>query len=139
MIYFLVYLFLEVVVSVNISSAIGGIPTFLEIILSALIGIGILINFRSTLAENMRAVSFNAINLKQFQELNLFTLMGAFLLIVPGFLTDIVGVLLQFTVLTSMLVNRYASKYGTDNKNTQYKKDENVIDVEIISDSTTKR
>ena len=140
MIYFLIYLFLEVVVSVNISSAIGGISTFLEIILTAFIGIGILINFRSTLAENMRAVSVNAIDLKQFQELNIFTLLGAFLLIVPGFLTDIVGILLQFTVLTSMLVNRYSSKYGTKDKNKQHnKKDENVIDVEIISDSTTER
>ncbi len=138
MIYFLLYLFAEVLVSVNISSAIGGIYTFLELILSAFIGVGILVNFRATLAENMRAVSVNAIDLKQFQELNLFILLGAFLLIVPGFLTDIVGVLLQFTALTSMLVNRYASKYKPENKYTQQKKDDNVIDVEIISDTSIK-
>lgn len=138
MIYFLLYLFLEVLVSVNISSAIGGIYTFLELILSAFIGVGILVNFRATLAENMRAVSVNAIDLKQFQELNLFILLGAFLLIVPGFLTDIVGVFLQFTVFTSMLVNRYASKYKPENKYTQQKKDDNVIDVEIISDTSIK-
>ncbi len=142
MIYFLLYLFLEVLVSVNISSAIGGIYTFLELILSAFIGVGILVNFRATLAENMRAVSVNAIDLKQFQELNLFILLGAFLLIVPGFLTDIVGVFLQFTVFTSMLVNRYASKYKPENKPenkyTQQKKDDNVIDVEIISDTSIK-
>lgn len=137
MIYFLLYLFLEVIISVNISSAIGGIATFLELILSAFIGVAILVNFRSTLAANMRAVSVNAINLQQFQELNLFTLLGAFLLIVPGFLTDIVGLLLQFTVFTSMLVNRYASKQSREDNHTTQTKDENVIDVEIISDTTT--
>lgn len=137
MIYFLLYLFLEVVISVNISSAIGGVATFLGLILSAFIGVAILVNFRTTLAENMRAVSVNAINLQQFQELNLFTLMGAFLLIVPGFLTDIVGLLLQFTVFTSMLVNRYASKQRREDDLTPQQKDDNVIDVEIISDTTT--
>ena len=138
MIYFLVYLFLEVVISVNIASALGGITTFFELILSALVGLAILVNFRSTLAENMRAVSYNCINLKQFQELNLFTLFGAILLILPGFLTDIIGILMQFTVFTSMLVNRYSAKYGKCDTHTQNTKDENVIDVEIISDTTTK-
>ena len=69
MIYFIVYLFLEVLVSVNISSAIGGLATFFEIILSAFIGISILVNFRKTLVENFTAVSYNCIDLEQFQKL----------------------------------------------------------------------
>jgi 2-isopropylmalate synthase/UPF0716 protein FxsA len=142
MIYFIIYLFLEVIVSVNISSAIGGFATFIEIILSALVGISILVNFRATLMENMSAVSYNCIDLEQFQRLNLFTLFGAILMIVPGFLTDILGGLLQFGVITSMIVNRYNVKSGNcktpynDNK-TNFEKDSDVIDVEIISDSTT--
>ncbi|MDX1295422.1 MAG: FxsA family protein, partial [Sulfurimonadaceae bacterium] len=108
MIYFLIYLFLEVVISVNIASALGGITTFFELILSAMIGVAILFNFRNTLAENMKAVSYNCINLQQFQELNLFTLFGAVLLILPGFLTDMIGLLMQFSVFTTMLVNRYS-------------------------------
>jgi len=142
MIYFLVYLFLEVLISVNISSAIGGLATFVEIMLSAFVGISILVNFRKTLVENMTAVSYNCIDLQQFQKLNLFTLFGAILLIIPGFLTDIMGSLMQFGVFTSMLVNRYNVKSG--NCNTSFKEEENhikkdsdVIDVEIISDSTS--
>jgi 2-isopropylmalate synthase/UPF0716 protein FxsA len=143
MIYFLIYLFLEVVISVNIASALGGITTFFELILSALIGIAILFNFRNTLAENMKAVSYNCINLQQFQELNLFTLFGALLLILPGFLTDIAGLLMQFSVLTTMLVNRYSAKQGRcdtpmhHEERYEYheRKDEDVIDVEIVSDS----
>ena len=137
MLYFILYLFLEVLVSVQISSAIGGLATFFEIVLSALIGISILVNFRKTLVENMTAVSYNCIDLEQFQRLNLFTLIGAILLIIPGFLTDIVGILLQFSAFTSMIVNRYNVKSGKCNtsfedENINIKRDSDVIDVEII-------
>lgn len=137
--YFLAYLFLEVIVSVNISSAIGGLATFFEIVLSAFVGIAILINFRKTLMENMQAVSYNCIDLQQFQSLNLFTILGGILLIIPGFLTDILGVLMQFSVFTSMLVNRYNVKSGrckTDLEQNNITKDSDVIDVEIINDNT---
>ncbi len=139
MIYFLIYLFFEVLIFVNISSAIGGLATFFEIILSAIFGIVILMNFKSTLSENLRAVSYNCIDLKQFQSLNLFTIFGAILLILPGFLTDLVGILLQFSVFTTMLVNRYNVKSGkckTNYKKNSREKDIDVIDVEIISDNT---
>lgn len=139
MIYFLVYLFFEVLISVNISSAIGGLATFFEIIISALFGIAILVNFKSTLRENFTAVSYSCIDLKQFQSLNLFTIFGAILLIAPGFLTDIVGILLQFSVFTTMLVNRYnvkSSRCKENYENNNREKDINVIDVEIISDNT---
>jgi 2-isopropylmalate synthase/UPF0716 protein FxsA len=141
MLYFVLYLFLEVIISVNISSAIGGLATFAEIMFSAFIGISILINFRKTLVENMTAVSYNCIDLEQFQRLNLFTLFGAILLIIPGFLTDILGVLLQFSVVTSMIVNRYNVKSGNCNtaynEQTNIQKDADVIDVEIIEHSST--
>ncbi len=136
MLYFLVYLFFEVLISVNISSAIGGLATFLEILASAFIGIAILMNFRNTVFENMKAVSYNCIDLQEFQRLNIFTFLGAILLIVPGFLTDIIGALLQFSVITSMIVNRYNVK--SDNSKTDFKKDTNdVIDVEIIEHTTS--
>ena len=124
----------------QISSAIGGLATFFEILLTAFIGISILINFRATLMENMTAVSYNCIDLEEFQRLNLFTLIGAILLIIPGFLTDILGALLQFSAITSMIVNRYNVK---SNKCKPSFEDENnqgdldVIDVEIIEHNST--
>jgi len=138
--YFLLYFFLEVIVSVNISSQLGGLLTFFEIIFSAFVGIVILANFRQTLVANLTAVSFNCIDLKQFQALNLFTLIGAIFMIIPGFLTDIVGSIMQFSVFTSMLVNRYDVKSGKCNTNFKgsysYTQDDgDVIDVEVVSDS----
>ena len=138
--YFIVYLFLEVLISVNISSYLGGLITFFEIVLTAFMGIAILVNFRTTLVENLRAVSYNCIDLDEFQKLNLFTLIGAILLIIPGFFTDIIGLIMQFSTITSMFVNRYNVKsqscnatYTQDN----IKKDNDVIDVEIITEHNT--
>jgi len=143
MVYFLIYLFLEVIISVNISSSIGGFMTFLEIVASALLGIFILVNFKESLRENLTAVSYNCIDLNQFQNLNLFTLFGAILLIIPGFLTDMIGILMQFSVVTRMIVNRYSMGSNSCNINREdeikLKKDSDVIDVEIISDSTTNK
>ena len=131
------------IISVNISSVIGGLATFLEILVSALLGILILMNFKETIVQNMKAVSYNCIDLQEFQRLNLFTLFGAIFLIVPGFLTDIIGVLLQFSVVTSMIVNRYNVKSNHCNtsifeEETHFKKDKDeVIDVEIIERDTS--
>ncbi len=144
MIYFILYLFLEVMVSVNIASQIGGFYTFLELILTALIGFALLVNFRATLFENMQAFSMQKIDVEEFQRLNIFAVLGAVLLILPGFLTDIIGVLLQFSVVTKMLVNRFTAK-STHQNHTSYthtqihkEKDDDVIDVEIISNDSTK-
>jgi len=138
MIYFLIYLFFEVVVSVNIASAIGGVWTFVELIASALAGFVILANFRGTLAENIHALNQARIDPMEFQQLNLFTILGAILLILPGFLTDIIGMLLQFSVITKMLVNRFVAQSKHDSKDHFTQKDDHVIDVEIVSDDTDK-
>ncbi len=138
MIYFIIYLFLEVMVSVNLSSAIGGLNTFFEILISAFLGIYFIANFKNTLMENLSAVSYNYIDLQEFQRLNIFAIIGAILLIIPGFMTDILGVLLQFSVFTSMLVNRFSAKYHTQNQNNKNEKDNDVIDVEIIEHNSSK-
>ncbi len=130
MIYFLLYLFLETVVSVNIASALGGVLTFVEILLSALYGFFILANFRNSMGENFMMVVSGRIDVEEFERLNLFSFFGAILLIVPGFLTDIIGLLLQFSVITSMIANRYKKP---NHPNHFKEESDDVIDVEIIS------
>ncbi len=144
MVYFLLYLFLETLVSVNISSAIGGFNTFLEILLSALVGIFMLANFRETFMSSLMAVATRQIDMEEFQRLNLFTLIGAVLLIIPGFLTDFIGILMQFSIVTTLLINRFGvqSKKETfeeDFYKKEYtkKEDDEIIDVEIVSEHNT--
>lgn len=136
MIYFLIYLFAEVIVTVEIASRIGGIATFLEIVGSAFLGIFILLNFRHTLAENLHALQTRRIDVQGFANRNLMGLAGAFLLIVPGFLSDLAGIALQLSVVGSFLVNRFGRKYESP---TPTQKDEYVIDAEIIDDTPSLR
>lgn len=135
MIYFLIYLFAEVIITVNIASVIGGSATFVEIIASAMLGILILVNFRHTLSENMRALQMRQISTEGFMQLNLMGLLGAILLILPGFLSDSIGVIIIVSLLVKLLINRFSRKYEQPNQ----PKDDYVIDAEIISDTTAIR
>lgn len=139
--YFLVYLLLEVFVSVNISSNIGALYTFLEIILSAMIGFALLANFRKTLMESMQAMQRKTISMQEFQKLNAFALLGALLLILPGFFSDIIGVFLQFTFFATMFARKVLHVKDNididDIQNIDRRKDEDeIIDVEVIDDNT---
>ncbi|HIP30921.1 MAG TPA: FxsA family protein [Sulfurospirillum arcachonense] len=139
--YFLVYLLIEVLVSVNISSQIGAFATFLEIVFSAIVGFMLLGNFRNTLAESLKAMQNRTISIQEFQKLNAFTLLGALLLIVPGFFSDIVGLFLQFSFFATMFARKILHvKDNIDiddiqNKNNT-KEDNEIIDVEVIDDRT---
>ena len=42
---------------------------------------------------------------------------AAFLLILPGFATDIIGILLVFPVTRKIILSKYSKKYSTQNKN----------------------
>ncbi len=137
--YFLVYLFLEVVVSVNISSQIGGLATFVEIIFSAMVGFMLLGNFRNTFVESMRAMQSRTISMQEFQKLNAFTLLGALLLIVPGFFSDIIGLFLQFSFFATLFARKILHvKDNIDIEDIQHtrKEDDEIIDVEVIDDRT---
>jgi len=135
--YFLIYLFLEVMVSVNIASSIGAFATFIELVVSAVLGVVLLANMRITLMQNLNALMQGEISIESFQRLNLWTIVGAILLILPGFLGDIVGLLLQFSSIVTLIASKFLH-VKDENSSTEYftegKKDE-IIDVEVIDDT----
>jgi len=130
LIYFLIYLFLEVVISVNIASKIGGVATFFELILSAGVGFFLLVNSKYTVFESMRALMEGEITIEEFNRLNLFSMLGAILLILPGFFSDILGILLQFSFFGTLFAKKilHLKSKKRDFKNSD------VIDVEIIEE-----
>ena len=138
MIYFLIYLFLEVIITVEVASKIGGLMMFAEIMVSALIGIAILFNFRTTLLSNVMELKERRISANGFYKRNLLSLLGAILLIMPGIFTDIIAVLIHIVLLGSLIISRFMPKYPTSNQPHQ-PKDDHVIDAEIISDSPALR
>lgn len=135
MIYFLIYLFLEVSLTVEIASRIGGLATFLEIVGSAFFGIFILMNFRHALAENLDALRTRQIDMQGFSNRNILGLLGAILLILPGFLSDVIGILMQFFLVATLIINRFTRKYQPPTQ----PKDDHVIDAEIIEHTTALR
>ncbi|HEX5670957.1 MAG TPA: FxsA family protein [Sulfuricurvum sp.] len=138
MIYFFIYLFLEVMMTVEVASRIGGFAMFSEIVVSALLGMAILFNFRTTLLSNIMELKERRISANGFYKRNLLSLLGAILLILPGILTDVIGIVIQISLLGSLIISRFLPKYPKSNEPYQ-PKDDHVIDAEIISDSPALR
>lgn len=134
MIYFLIYLFVEVMLTVEVASRLGGLMMFAEIVFSAFIGIAILYNFRATLVVNIMELRERRVDANGFYQRNLLGLLAAILFIFPVILTDVVAVLIELFLLSTLIINRFKPKYPEHNSQTQ-SKDDNVIDAEIISDT----
>ena len=140
MIFFLIYIFLETIISVQIASVIGGFYTFLEIVATSLVGIFILKNIHVGIMESLNAFREDAISYAEFERLIFLSVIGAILLIIPGFFTDIIGVLFQFDFFALIVFRRYFKKHNSheeeiyfhNNKNIDKRRDDEIIDVEII-------
>ncbi len=122
-------------VTSNISGSIGGLWTFLEIILSAGVGFFLLTNFRYTIAQSMGMLMSGEMGVDEFKKLSLFTLLGAVLLIVPGFFSDMVGVALQFSFIGTFIARKV---FKLKNKKYTKKDNDDAIDVEVIDVDTLK-
>jgi len=125
--YFLLYLFIETFVSVKIASLIGPFWTFVEIIASAVYGVWVMRNLHIQMMATMQALANGEITIEEFESMNLYTLLGAILLIIPGFFTDILGILLQFGVFS-----KFVAKKIFKLKSRRDMEEDDVIDVEII-------
>lgn len=144
MIYFLLYIFLEIMVSVQIASFIGPLLTFAEVVGSAIVGIVLLANFRMAFSQNIIALMQQQMSLDDFEKQNVAMLLGAILLVVPGFLTDIIGLFLQFGAFGNLFARRMfhlkprspKGRYDNDQFN---QGEESVIDVEIIEHSDSSK
>ncbi len=140
--YFLLYLFIETLVSVAIASNLGGLLTFVEILLSAVVGVVIIQNFNYSLRDNLESAARGQISMQEFQRMNLASMLGAVLLVVPGFFTDIVGILLQFEKFSTMIARRFLHLKNKDKEQEHYdpfqkEGDNDVIDVEVIDSDRT--
>ena len=165
--FFLFYLFIETVVSVQFASALGGLMTFLEFIVSAIIGSTILKNLNLNVKDNLQKVQQGQISQGDFTKMHITALIGAILLIIPGFFTDIIGIILQFENFSLPFVRKFIKPKNeannsefratytnyTSNSSDDFSQDfsqnqnktnqnEEIIDVEIIEqiepDNSTK-
>ncbi len=131
MIYLIIYLFLEVMITTNVASAIGGVWMFVEIIVSAIAGFVLISSFKYTASESIMLMMSGEMGIDEFKRMSLFTLLGAFLLIIPGVFSDILGVLLQFSAVGTFFAKKILHLKSKKNKDKMESKDD-AIDVEII-------
>ncbi|MDY3113944.1 MAG: FxsA family protein [Helicobacter sp.] len=136
LIFGLIYLILEVFVSFEAIRILGVLGFVLEIILSAFVGIFMLVNFRFFLGDALSRLRGGSLSYEGFVGSNLFRILGAILLIMPGAFTDLLGILMQFSILGFWLFKPFIKSDNfvyKDKKNKQFMsyKDSDIIDVEF--------
>ncbi|OQX49884.1 MAG: hypothetical protein B5M46_03005 [Epsilonproteobacteria bacterium 4484_20] len=125
------FMLLELYLSLYVGEHIGFWWSAIWIVVSMILGIRLLQYTPYTLMGNISHVSMGKLSLEEFQNASTSYLVGAILLIIPGVLTDILGVL----ALGYTMYLRFVAKITPEQtKFKQNKGDDNVIDVEIIDE-----
>lgn len=133
--YFLIFFILEAIVTYQIGSKIGFINTIIEMVISAFLGIFILLNLKDVFAQSAASMQMGNINIASFATLNFAALFGAILITIPGFLSDMFGFLFLSIFLFLTIIN-YFKRKSTKQENQNYgsykKGEDDVIDAEIV-------
>ena len=129
MIYFLIFFFLEIFITIEIGAYLGGLMTIFEIIASFIVGMILLKSLKMSFLETLMSMSKSGINKESIIIGNLLSFLGCILLMVPGILSDFIGILLQFPILDVLVLRLFMR-----NKKTTKYEDSNIIDVEIEED-----
>jgi len=123
-------LLLELFLSLKVGETIGFMWSVLWIVASMMLGFRLLQSSSLSMMGNLNAVRSGKLSMQNFQNAATSYLAAAILLIIPGVLTDFLGVI----ALGYTLYLQFVAKITPENKNNNFKKqgDDNVIDVEII-------
>ena len=107
---------IEIYLFIEIGTKIGAVLTILLILSTAFIGI-IYVRYEgfNTLRSAMGQLIKNEIPLFEIVS-GAALVIGAFLLLLPGFLTDAIGLLLVFPITRKMIFKKVSSKYKEKNK-----------------------
>jgi len=137
MLFIIPYLFLELYFSLGVGANIGFLGSVIWIVLTFMIGMGLLKNAHLTIMKSFNSLSEGKLNGKSFHDASTSYFLGAILLIIPGVLSDFLGVIaLLYTFYLQLGGTIPSSKNKTNINNLNKEGDEDVIDVEIIESSS---
>ncbi|QOR61334.1 FxsA family protein [Sulfurovum sp. ST-21] len=125
------YLFLEIYFSLKMLEIIGALWSTVWIIASIFAGVTLLKQSPYAVMGNMQSLQQGKLDLKRFQDANMAYFTGAILLILPGVVSDFMGIgALLYTVYLQFVakITPERTNYHT------HKGDDNVIDVEIVDE-----
>ena len=98
---------IEIILFVEIGSIIGSFYTIAVIIISSLIGIYLIKNHAPSYFMDMQNKLLQGIRPDKEILSGIITLLAGIFLLIPGFFTDFIGILLLVTPLKSTLINKY--------------------------------
>ena len=131
------YFFLELYFSLAVGSEIGFMGSVVWILLSFILGMGLLKNAHLSIIKNMQSVSLGKLNAKSFHDASTSYFLGAILIIIPGVFSDFLGLIaLIYTMFLQFGGTIPSVKKRANIKNSNKQGDDNVIDVEIIEHDT---
>ena len=137
MLFIIPYFLLELYFSLAVGANIGFLSSVIWILLSFMIGMGLLKNAHLSIIKNMQSVSLGKLNAKSFHDASTSYFLGAILLIVPGVFSDFLGLIaLIYTMFLQFGGTMPSIKNRTNTENLNKQGDDNVIDVEIIEHNT---
>jgi len=135
LIYFLLYLFLEIVFSYEFARIFTPFGLFLEVIISAFAGVYIIKNLPFSIQESMYKVMHREISEEEFLSIGLFKLIGGLLLVIPGVFSDILGLLFLFEPFARWVSRKFLPQQNNGfYTHNAYNPDDEIIDVEIIEE-----
>ncbi len=135
----IVFIVIEAWVTIQLGGYFGALNTFLEIVLTALVGVVIIMNFKAVLMQSMMALMSQQLTPKELIKGNLLSFIGALLLVLPGFITDTVGIVFQLGYLKNLILSRVRVPNEPSGYSETKKGDDDVIDVEIIEHNSDRK
>jgi len=128
----------EIYLFIKVGSQIGALNTILLILITAVVGIWYArYEGFNTLRSGMSQLVKNELPLYEIVS-GAAIAFAALLLILPGFATDIIGVLLIFPVTRKIILSKYTKKNSTKNKNSDKQKNYIEGEYEDIEDKDGK-
>ena len=119
---------IEIYLFIKVGSEIGALNTILLILITAIVGIWYArYEGFNTLRSGMSQLVKNELPLYEIVS-GAAIAFAALLLILPGFATDIIGILLVFPVTRKVILSKYSKKYTSKKKSNDNEK--NYIDGE---------
>ena len=117
---------IEIYLFIKVGSQIGALNTILLILTTAVVGIWYArYEGFNTLRSGMSQLVKNEVPLYEIVS-GAAIAFAALLLILPGFATDIIGILLVFPVTRKIILKKYSRKYSSKNK----PKENNLVEGE---------
>ena len=121
---------IEIILFIEIGSIIGSFNTISIIILSAFLGIYLIKTHASSYLSEMQNKVIQGIRPDKEIMSGIITLLSGIFFLIPGFLTDFIGILLLITPIKSSLINKYGFSAARPNRQSR----KSVIDVEHRED-----